>query len=171
MNARAAFTVVETLVAVVLLLLVLQAGWVLVAGAARAAAALADRGEALAASRAAGWILQEELEAARAGVDVTEPRGDSFRIRAFRGTAIVCACAGPAEAVVRWTGMRAPNPDKDSVLVLLPPGVWTVRTLRDRESAPGACTAHPAGVAERWTLREPAEGAVLLRLFETGRPT
>ena len=166
MTGRAAFTVVETLVAFVLGLLVLQAAASLGGGMARGAAALADRAEGLAASRAAAWIVQEELEGVRAGEDVSRPVGDSISIRAFRGTARVCARSAGPELVVRWSGMRKAEPDKDSALVLRGSGEWVVRALGAVGAAPAdGCGGTPA---ERWTLSDSVPDALLLRVFERG---
>jgi len=169
MTRRGGFTIVEALVALLLLLLALQAGWALAAGIARAASALAERAESLAAARAAGWIVQEELEGARAGADVSAPAGDSFALRAFRGAALVCGLVPPRGVVVRWSGLRAPDPTKDSVLQLLGTGAWVPRGLEARVAEPGACPDRSGGLEERWTLAEatPPPGS-LLRVFERG---
>ena len=184
LTRRGGFTAVEALVALLLLLLVLQAGWGLTAGMARASFTLAERAESLAAARAAGWIVQEELEGARAGVDVSSPAGDSIALRAFRGTARVCGRVAARELAVRWNGLRAPNPAKDSVLVLVATGVWVRRALQARTKAAGVCgpgaepdvdpnvdpSVDPSGdsTEERWTLTDSVSGALLLRVFERG---
>ena len=158
---------VEALVGVLLLLLTLGLAWDVGAATARSASALADRGESLAAARATGWILQEELEGVTAGADLDAPRRDSFSIRAFRGAALVCGLPAPRDLVVRWSGVRAPDPTKDSV-ALLTPGGWIVRSLAARSSAPGACPTRRGGREERWTLGADAPGALLARFFERG---
>jgi hypothetical protein len=165
---RGGFSAVEALVALLLLLLVLQAGWSLTAGIARASFTLAERAESLAAARATGWIVQEELEGARAGADVSSPAGDSIALRAFRGTARVCGRVATRDLAVRWSGLRAPDPAKDSVLVLVATGSWVRRALQARAKAPGACGPQPDPSEERWTLTDSVAGAVLLRVFERG---
>jgi hypothetical protein len=166
-RSRGGFTVIEALTVLLLLLLVLQTGWTLTAGMGRAVTELADRGESLAASRATAWILQEELEGVVAPMDVSAPTGDSFSVRAFRGSAVVCSARPPAELVVRWSGVRSPDPTKDSVLVLETGGALSVRSLASRVATPGACGDLP-GRAERWTLDAPMPRAVLMRFFERG---
>jgi hypothetical protein len=166
MTRRSGFTVVESLIVLLILLLVLQAAWSVAAGMARGSVALADRAESLAAARTAGWILQEELEGARAGSDVSSPGGDSLALRAFRGTALVCAAPGPRELVVSWSGLRSPDPTKDSVLVLLASGAWARRALAARTRG-GRC-GDPELTGERWTLSDSVSSALLLRLFERG---
>jgi hypothetical protein len=168
MRARHGFTVIEALAVLLLLLLVLQLGWMVTSAVARAATELADRGESLAAIRATAWILQEELDGVRAAVDVSEPQGDSFSLRAFRGTAVVCSAPAPGELVVRWSGFRSPDASKDSVLVLGGDGSWSVRALASRSVAPGACGGPASGAEERWELDRPVDEPRLARLFERG---
>lgn len=175
---RSGFSVLEALIALLLLLLILQAGWAITTGMARGAAALADRSESLAAARATAWIIQEELEGARAGLDVSIPSRDTIALRAFRGTALVCAFVAPSALPVRWSGVRAPDPAKDSALALLGSaarsGEWFAVGLRSRSAAPGACPWRAGGVEERWTVDEPVGAPVvpsqivLLRVFERG---
>ena len=165
---RSGFTLVEALVTLLLLLLLLQAASTLVSAMARAAAALADRAESLAAARATAWIIQEEVEGARAGLDVSVPAGDSVSVRAFRGTVFVCAAIPPRDLIVRWSGLRAPDPTKDSALVLLASVWWTEAELAARAPAPGGCGDAEGGREERWTLAEPLPDALVLRLFERG---
>ena len=163
---RSGFTLVEALVTLLLLLLLLQAASTLVSAMARAAAALADRAESLAAARATAWIIQEEVEGARACLDVSVPEGDSVSVRAFRGTAFVCAAIPPRDLIVRWSGLRAPDPTKDSALVLLASARWTEAELAARAPAPGGCGDAEGGREERWTIAEPLPDALVLHLFE-----
>lgn len=171
MRSRRGFTVAEVLAVLLLLLVVLQIGWGLTAAVARAAVQVAERSESLAASRATAWILQEELEGVAAPDDVSAPAGDSVSLRAFRGTGRVCGAGAPADVLVRWSGTRAPDPAKDSVLVLGSDGAWTTRALAARALTPGGCgvgSPAAAGVEERWGLDRPAPAALLLRVFERG---
>jgi hypothetical protein len=167
-GARRGATLIEALCVLALIALTLQIGWTLTAGVGRTAAALADGAESLAASRATAWILQSELDGVRAPSDVSVPAGDSISVRAFRGVAIACADGSAADVLVRWTGVRAPDPHKDSVLVLDSGGGWSTSALRARSPAPGSCPAGSAGVEERWTLAPEVDGVRLLRFFERG---
>ena len=168
MKGKAGFTVAEALVTSVLILLVLQVSWTLTEGAARAAVGIADRAEGLAGARAVAWVLGEELEGGRAVIDVGQPAADSFGIRAFRGTAIVCTQEDSATFIVRRVGTRNPEPDKDSVLTLTTDGRWLAGRLEWWSRAPGTCPSRSGGREERWRLRNPAGSGVLLRLFERG---
>ncbi len=165
MRERGGSTIAETLWALLLLLITLGLAWEVTARAGRSAAAMAEAGESLAASRAAAWILQEELEGVRAPDDVSAPAGDSFSIRGFRGAAVVCGAPAAAQLLVRWSGVRAPDPTKDSVLVLRGDGSGAVRGLVARVAAARGCSDGPA---ERWTLDAPEPAAALLRFFERG---
>ncbi len=168
MSRKAGFTVIETLTALLLLLLVLEAVWGVTAATARSAGALADRSESLAAARAVGWILQEELEGVGAGADLTVPAGDSFSIRAYRGSAIVCAQPGPQEILVRWTGLRSPDQTKDSVSLVGRGGAWTTRALVSRSASRLECAPEAAGRVETWRLSEPVPSTAFVRFFERG---
>lgn len=165
---RAGVTLVESVIVLLLLLLVLGTVWTVTAGMGRAAAELADRGESLATTRAASWILQEELEGVLAPRDLSPPAGDSFSIRAFRGAAVVCAARESAELVVGWSGVRDPDSSKDSVLALRSDGTWTASALAARGPGFGSCAPTDRMTEERWTLDPPAQDAVLLRFFERG---
>jgi hypothetical protein len=164
-NDRRGFSAVETVAALLLLLLLLQAAWSLTAGAARLASSLSRRADGLAARRSLSWVLQEELASARAALDVV-PAQDSFRLRAFRGTAVPCRRSGSA-LVVRYRGRRAPQADEDSVLALTAEGRWLTSALAGRTPAPAGCLPGP-GVAEEWRLVPPVDQVSLLRLFEPG---
>ena len=168
MKGQEGFTVAEALVTSVLMLLVLQVAWSLTAGAARAAVGIADRAEGLAGARAVAWVLGEELEGGRAVIDVGRPAADSFGMRAFRGTAIVCAQEDSATFIVRRVGTRSPDPGKDSVLALAPDGRWLAGRLEAWSRAPGTCPSRSGGREERWRLRRPPGSGVLFRLFERG---
>lgn len=168
MKGQEGFTVAEALVTSVLMLLVLQVAWSSTAGTARAAVGIADRAEGLAGARAVAWVLGEELEGGRAVIDVGRPAADSFAMRAFRGTAIVCAQEDSATFVVRRVGTRSPDPGKDSVLALTPDGRWLAGRLEAWSRAPGTCPSLSEGREERWRLFDPAARVMLFRLFERG---
>ena len=114
------------------------------------------------------WVLGEELEGGRAVIDVGRPAADSFGMRAFRGTAIVCAQEDSTMFVVRRVGTRSPDPDKDSVLTLTTDGRWLVGRLAAWSRAPGTCPSRSRGREERWHIRHPPGSGVLFRLFERG---
>jgi hypothetical protein len=164
---RRGFTAVEALVALLLSLLLFQAAWSSTRGAAHAAVGLVDRAEALAGSRALAWILGEELAGARAGIDVARPVADSFALRAFRGAALPCAREPDGAWIVRYRGLRQPQPDQDSVLALAADGTWRALAITQRGAAVGRCPPGD-GSEERWRLAPPPAGVALLRVYERG---
>ena len=157
----------ETLVALLLLLLLMQLTASVAARLRRAAGALDDDAEGLEAERTTWWVLREELATGRGGVDRSVPAGDSVSLRAFRGAALACPGGGGDGVVrVRYRGLRRPEPDKDSVLALLPGGAWRPLPLMAVEGA-ASCPLSP-GAWELWRLGAPVPGVVLLRVYERG---
>ena len=168
MRGRLGVTVAEALVALLLLLLLVQLTWGVASRAARAASALEAGAEGLAAERAAWWVLRDELAAAVPGRDRTVPAGDSVALRAFRGSAPVCAGDGADGRVrVRWSGVRRPEAGKDSVLLLAGDGAWRALDLVETEG-PAGCGVDGGAGWERWRLGGPAPGATLVRVYERG---
>ena len=82
----------------------------------RLSAVQRDRTRTQEVVRAARVILSAEL---RHGVaaQLVAGGGDSLRLRAARGTGAICAAEGP-ELVVRYRGVRRPEPAKDSLLLV-----------------------------------------------------
>ena len=159
----------ETLWALLLLALVLQGGWALVATHRRAALGAAFQAEGLETIRTTAWLLAEELAGGRPGEDWRVEEGDSVGLRAFRGVAVVVPASreeGPLQVCFR--GIRAPNADKDSILLLARSGGWTVHRLLARAPRSGACPHPGLGKREEWTLDPPVATGVLARLFERG---
>ena len=70
-------------------------------------------GEALGSAR---MIVTAELRNT-APNDVRALGRDSIALRVFRGRGIVCA-RGPESVHFRYSGLREPNPDKDSLLIV-----------------------------------------------------
>ncbi len=114
--------------------------------------------------RIARYTLAQELRTGLAGIDWLAGAGDSVAVRAFRGTGVGCASASLSPWVVRYTGLRRPNPAKDSVLVLAADGVWRVAELV--RARPGACGDGTGG--EAWELSPAVPEAVVGRVFERG---
>ena len=116
--------------------------------------------------RIARYTLAQELRTGLAGIDWVAGSGDSIAVRAFRGTGVRCAGAPQPQWVVRYTGLRRPNPAKDSVLVLTADGVWRVAKLVRARVRPGSCGAGAGG--EVWELNPAVPEAVVGRIFERG---
>jgi hypothetical protein len=125
----------------------------------RLAAVQRDRVRFAEAVRAGAVILGGELRHLT-GTDISLD-SDSIRIRAFRGGGPVCE-SDSATVYVLYTGVRAPEPDKDSVLLLAVGGEWTVDL--HASSRTDAC-----GGALRFLLGASAPAVPRLALvFETG---
>ena len=154
MSARPGHTLAEAVVVLPLALLLaalVVAGLAAQTRLARRIAELASRAEA---ERIATAVLPAELR--WAGPDDLRSDGtDSVRARIFRGFGVPCG-AGDG---VTWTGLRAPAPAKDSLLVVTPGG----------ESLQPLTSATVDAACGGYRLDGPAElsGAVVLG-FETG---
>jgi hypothetical protein len=166
---------VEVVVALVLFVLVVQAAWRVFAAQRGAAVEIGVRSELLDAARTARVVLGAELGAGVPGRDWVVTSPGVVELRAFRGWAAVCPARGKAtEIVVAYRGLRAPDPAKDSLLVLGGWDTWRPVGLLgrrvDEEGCPSSSGTSPAPGAsvERWSLDRPVEGVALVRLFEHG---
>lgn len=125
----------------------------------RLAALQRDRVRLAEAVRTGAVILGAELRYL-AGDDLVLG-GDSARIRAFRGGGPVCRHEG-AIVHVHYRGVRAPEPDKDSVLVV---GTSAERAVALLSAGPStACDGSLRLVLAEPTVEAPAVALV----FETG---
>lgn len=112
------------------------------------------------AVRAVRVVLRDELGAGLTDLDWTVFPPDSIRLRAFRGTGWPCAPLVRGLTIpVRWDGIRAPDPSKDSLLVLDGDGAWRVVDL---------VGVTDSGVCAGWTLEAAVPSPILMRLFESG---
>ena len=163
------FTVVEVLVALLLGLLLVHAGLDALARLDAARRRIAARTDALVALRVSRHVLRRETRHGVAGID-WRAGGDSLSLRAFRGAAVVCGLdQGPADIVVSYRGDRAPDPTKDSVLLVTDEGERTTRALAGTAPASTTCTALDTLGAAVWRLdAAPPEGIVAAKLFERG---
>jgi hypothetical protein len=158
----------EALVALVLGLFVVLLGLQSLKRLESARRRLVARTDALVALRVSRHVLRRELRNTMFGEDWIVG-GDSLALRAFRGTAIVCGSEPPMGVLVSFTGERAPDPAKDSVLLLGSDGAAEVRALTGVGAASASCAGPDSAGAATWQLDAPAPpGAVLGRLFERG---
>jgi hypothetical protein len=165
-DARVGYTLAEALVVLLLLFGLLHGAWTLAAVHGSSAFEIFERSQMLEAARVSGWVLREELRGGVPGMDWWQGE-DSLALRAFRSLGITCEEGSePGTLVVESTGLRAPDPGKDSVLVLWPDGRWRAHDLVGR-SAGASCT--PGGPpAERWRIEPPEVGGLVVRVFERG---
>ena len=167
--SRSGTTTVEALVALLLTAFLLQAAWSLTAAIRRVVARLVERSEALDTERIGWQVLSAEVGAGLPSRDWWVEGEGTLPLRAFRGTAEVCeALASPEGAVVRYRGMRLPDPEKDSLLLLVEGGSWQVARLVAREPIEAGCGGWAGGALERWSWEPPAPRPLLARLFERG---
>jgi len=163
------FTALETLLTLLLMALVLQAGWAVLSQHRRAAFWMARRGENLETVRTVAWLLSQELAGGRPGLDWWVGGGDSVGLRAFRGLGLVIPGSLEGNRVrVCYRGIRSPNPQKDSVLLLATDGGWRGAELLDRTVVASACGSVENAREEEWTLSLEPPGPVLGRVFEAG---
>lgn len=162
------FTVVESLIALVLTVVLLTAAGVLLRGQLGIARRIRVDADILLAFRITRSTLEEEVHYGHAGRDwIAE--ADTLGVRSFRGTAVVCGTPALGQLSVRYSGWRDPNPAKDSVLVLTHEGRWTAVALSGRgpHGPMPQCGDSTLGRPELWSV-EPAVEGVLGRLFERG---
>lgn len=127
----------------------------------RLIAATHDRLRFADAVRTTDLVLNGELRYA-AGSDLI-PGADSVWLRAVRGTGTICGRDG-AELRVRYQGIRRPDPQKDSALVVTAAG-----TLGSSHEITGATADDDCGGGFRLTLSpSPTSTAGLVMVFETG---
>ncbi len=159
------YTLAEALITLILLTILLQAAWSVTAGHTRGAAELVRRSEMLEAVRISGWTLREELKSSRPGTDWLAD-DDSIALRAYRGLAVPCpGASAPGVVVADWVGVREPEPEKDSLLLLEPDGQWRAYGLNRVARVPPCAGGGPT---LRLELDDPEAGGYLARVFERG---
>lgn len=167
----AGFTILETLVSLLLSLLLVHVAWSVAASQRTAAARLVHRSGTLAAERAVWWVLGEETGPGRPGRDwrVTDP--GVLEVRAFRGGGATCpgVSGSGGWVAVRYRGWRVPDPSKDSVLLVDASGRAAVAAVVERVRDDVPCALR-AGERGEWLrlVPEPAARPVLVRIFEAG---
>lgn len=127
-----------------------------------------ERVEGEEARRIALTVLTAELRYVEPRVDLLAVGRDSIALRAFRGTAIACAAAGSA-VLVRYRGLREPEPAKDSVVAAGLERDPPARPLTASQTAASGCAHDARESLYRWTLpAPPPPPGTLLLLFESG---
>ncbi|HEX7089574.1 MAG TPA: prepilin-type N-terminal cleavage/methylation domain-containing protein [Longimicrobiales bacterium] len=163
------FSLLELLLTLALGGIVASALFGLLHGQERLARAQADSVTAAEALRVSAAILGGELRLLAPAEDLALATPESVAVRAFRGFGVVCGSIG-GEILVRRRGLRAPDPAKDSVLLVRPDSPATPVPLLGAAPAPAACAAAAGEEVERWALGAealPAAGSPLL-LYEAG---
>ncbi|MEZ4417447.1 MAG: hypothetical protein R3E10_16960 [Gemmatimonadota bacterium] len=163
-SGRSGAAGIEWVLGVLLAVLVLAMGFQGMARLQRALTHATARSELESAFAAVTRILGDELRAGVPGRDWWVYPPDSVAVRAFRGTATVCAARG-AELTVSFRGDRVAVPAKDSVLVLDGDSRWSVAALTRVGPSSGPCGN---GRPERWVLDRSIPDATVVRLYERG---
>lgn len=142
--------------------LVLLAAAAFAGAQGRLAAVSQDRVRAAEVGRTVDLVLNGELRYAAPGDAAPGP--DSIRLRAVRGSAIICD--GGTELGVRYDGVRRPDPGKDSALVIT--GAGTAGSVHALVAA--AAVGGSGGCGDLRLRLEPMPTAVTghLLVFETG---
>jgi type II secretory pathway pseudopilin PulG len=180
-RGRAGHTLPELLVALFLAGIVGAAVIALFTSSTRAVRQLVVRSEQAETRRTVAALLLEELSVGVHGRDWRLDGDRAVSLRAFRGYARVCAWT-PATSVltVAWRGQRAPDPGRDSVLVLAAgaageataPSAWVPADLAwvGAPPDPDACPLLDGERLAGWRVTglDPS-AALLLRYFEQGR--
>lgn len=160
MRSRAGVTLPELVLVAWLFALVLLALARFAGAQGRIAATTHDRVRAADLVRTTELVLGGELRhAAPADLSVTP---DSIRLRAVRGVGVICGRVGTA-VLVRYRGVRSPDPEKDSALVITGAG-----TTGAAYRVTGVVTDRGCGDGYRLTLDPTPPPAGLTLIFETG---
>ena len=168
MRRRGGFVLAEAIVAGTLLLMVVQVAWWTTAVQSTVAARVVNGLRILDETRLVHHVLTSEVGQGRGGVDWTVA-DDVLRLRAFRGTAFRCHVQPAQGLAVAVSGHRAPDPAKDSVLVLGRDGAWRSAALVGRSRRRGVDCQSLAGFeTEVWRLDPPQPGMLVATYFERG---
>jgi prepilin-type N-terminal cleavage/methylation domain-containing protein len=166
---RPGFTLPEVLVALLLGLFLVHLGLRTLARLDRARTTIAARTDVLVALRVSRHVLRRETRHGTRGSD-WKVDADSLALRAFRGVALVCGSDSvSAGLVVSYDGERAPDPSKDSVLLLTEDGQRVARALLAATTSSTPCGLLGPGTEALWRLDSlPPMQALAAKLFERG---
>ncbi len=162
------FTLVELLMVVFLAAVVVQGGWVAFGTFRKAARKAGEGAQGLETARTVGWILEEEFSGSVPLRDWWSEGRESVSLRAFRGLGFVEGSESTGEVRVCYRGVRSPNAEKDSVLLLGSNGRWTSHALEGRAKGEPGCGGSEGTWTEFWRIEPDWSGQVLARVFERG---
>ncbi|MGH7551690.1 MAG: PilW family protein [Longimicrobiales bacterium] len=166
-RCRQGLSLAELVVALWLSALVAAIVVTLLHTVSRLAGHSADRADVLEATRTAAAILSADLAGLDPIADLYRLEPESLSLRVFRGTGIVCGFAG-SDPLVRYRGLRQPEPVKDSVLVLTASPAERAVSLDDAAPAAGACPAAATEDVFRIRLATALVDRDLIAIFEPG---
>lgn len=119
------------------------------------------------ARRVTRSVLTSELRYLDPRVEIGSIAPDSIDIRVPRGNAVVCAAVGQA-ILVRFRGLREPEPAKDSVIVITDIGDPRILGLSASVPVSEGCAVHGDESTHRWSIGATLPPGTLLLLFERG---
>lgn len=167
MTGRAGYALTELVVAVVLGAVVSGAALAMLTASARLTGAQLQRAAWEEARRMAHVVLEDELRYADPVADVALGR-DTLALRAFRGAGVACRTLADG-AIVRYVGLRYPEADKDSVLVLDAGGPMAHDVMASRPVNVGPGCEAGAGESLRELRAEaPIPAGAIVLVFEAG---
>lgn len=155
---RRGFTLIEALISSVLLFLVLALAARATASVRSGLATIATTSERVEAARTARHLLDHV--ATSDGLPVAGPARNEVTVRFPIGWGVPC------DAGWSWSGLRAPDATKDSLVVLDRAGRSHTRSLDDVGSLD--CEPPEGFQARLLDFDPPVPGAVLVRVWETG---
>jgi type II secretory pathway pseudopilin PulG len=164
-GARPGFSTIELLVALTLGALVAGAALALLVGQSRLVRSTGDAADAAEALRTATQVLSAETRWLVPTLDVRAVARDSLSLRALRGSGVVCALDPAYGAVVRYRGLRDPDPSKDSVLIERGPHTEVTALLLGVITTGAVCDSVPA---IKLAVNQPLAVGDLLLVFESG---
>jgi type II secretory pathway component PulJ len=167
--ARDGFSLIEAVIAILLGALLVVASWMGLAQQRRALEHMTRRAEGLATIRIARTSLARDISSS--GDASSSAGADTIGLRIVRGLGLPCPVGGlppiNGSLPVQYDGIRAPNPDKDSIRGLTAQGSWVVADLIDVVGLDACNTL--AGQRGLWLTSSGAiETLVYAEVFEAG---
>jgi hypothetical protein len=165
MTVRPGYSTIELLLALMLGALVSSAALALLHGQSRLAHSTSDSAEAAETLRTATQVLTAETRWLTRALDVRAVAPDSLSLRALRGSGVVCAIDSAYGAIVRYRGLRDPDPSKDSVLIERGANTELSALILGVVTAGAVCDSVPA---IKLAVNQPLAVGDLLIVFESG---
>lgn len=165
---RPGYSLMELIVALSIFAVVTALLYGALAAQVRLARATTQRAAAGDAVRTASHVLAGEARR-MSSADVRAADADSVALRSFRGSAIVCAATAPGKFNVRYRGDRAPDANKDSVLVIsatAPPLTAALEVAGIAQS--DSCVPLHGEAVMSWTVMPATDSAAIMLVFESG---
>jgi len=165
-SRRPGLTLAETVVALVTTGVIVASAAGMFVTVLRAGAVVADGAEVLDALATTTLLMPAETRAL-AALDVRAAGSDSVALRAFRGMALVCA-RGPAGPIVRYAGLRDPDPAKDSLLIATAEPERTASLISVAPQVNACVTAAGESLFELVLVPDSLRSGDVLLVFESG---